>query len=83
MGMIMDLWRTLSQEEKRKVIERRTLLGRVGLSPSIEEIITDVKRETTLHAPIQLELPLKWSRHVTPEHSSKVLELCTNLMLYR
>ena len=79
----MDQWATLSQAEKRKVIERKTLLVRVGLCPSIEELITDVKRESTLHGPIQLELPLKWPRHNTLEPLLKVLEPCTNLTLYR
>ena len=76
----MDLYATLPPVERKKVLEEKLRLAKLGVYMDLSDIVSAGVPMTTLHVPIQLELPLEWTRHATPEHLLKVLEPCTNQM---
>ena len=65
----------------QQVAERKRLLDALDkLSRQFDQTLQSLIDETPLNTevpPTQLELPLEWNRHVTPEPLLKVSEPCT------
>ena len=78
----MDQWHTLSQAERKKLLEEKTKSIRQGVPATLRSLL-DEKHPSMQASPVQLELPLEWTHHVTQEPLSKVSEPCTNPMQSR
>ena len=67
----------------QQVAERKRLLDALDkLSRQFDQTLQSLIDETPLNTevpPTQLELPLEWNRHVTPEPLLKVSEPCTKV----
>jgi len=79
----MDHYAMMSREERSVVMREKLRLAREGIFMSLSELVSVGVCLSTPHVPIQLELPLEWSRHVTPEPLLKVSEPCTSQMQFR
>ena len=78
----MDLYATLPPEERKKVLAEKLRLSREGIYMHLSEIVAAGVPLSNPRVPIQLELPLEWNRHVTPEPSSEVSVRCIKAMPY-
>ena len=74
----MDRYAMMSREERSVVMREKLRLAREGIFMSLSELVSVGVCLSTPNVPIQLELPLEWNRHVTPEPLLKVSEPCTN-----
>ena len=64
-------------EERKRLLDALDQLSR-EFDQTLQNLI-DEKRLSTEAPPIQLELPLEWTRHNTLEPLLKVLEPCTKV----
>lgn len=78
----MARWRTPPLVERKKLLEEKKYYERQGVQMPLIHL-TDEKPQTTPQQQIQLELPLEWSHHATPEPLLKVSEPCTNQTQYQ
>lgn len=74
----------MDQFSIQQVVEKRKAVLAVldELSERFQETLqnlTDEKRPNTQVPPTQLELPLEWTAHVTPEPLLRVSEPCTKV----
>ena len=71
----MDQTITQRAAERKRLLAALDKLSR-DFDRTLQNLI-DEKPQSTEAPPIQLELPLEWSRHDTRERLLKVLEPCT------
>ena len=69
----------LAEGRKRMLLEKLDELQR-HFDQTLQRLIDEVHQNTPLpdQHPVQLELPLEWKAHVTPELTYEVSEPCTS-----
>jgi len=81
MGMIYGSMGHTISGRKKKVTRRKAKVYARGVPENSSQPYRE-RHPTTQAAPVQLELPLEWNRHVTPEPLLKVSEPCISPMPY-